>query len=72
MANGSLISFDDLQAWTGYNRKADVINWLKSHGVIFHVARNGEPVTTEKAINTALLGEPNHEQWNFESVPART
>ncbi|BBN59282.1 DUF4224 domain-containing protein [Hydrogenovibrio marinus] len=72
MSNSFLVSFDDLQIWTGYNRKADIINWLENKHIPYEVAFNGEPITTHQAINKALLGEPNHEQWNFDTVQART
>jgi predicted RNA-binding protein YlqC (UPF0109 family) len=52
--NQALITFDDLQALTGYSRPADVERCLKKQGVTLIIGRDGRPATTIEALNQAL------------------
>jgi len=52
--NQALITFDDLQALTGYSRPADVERCLKQQGVTVIIGRDGRPATTVEALNQAL------------------
>jgi len=52
--NRALITFDDLQALTGYTRPADVERCLKKQGVTVIIGRDGRPATTIEALNQAL------------------
>ena len=52
--NQAIITFDDLQALTGYSRPADVERCLKKQGVTLIIGRDGRPATTIEALNQAL------------------
>jgi len=52
--NQAIITFDDLQALTGYSRPADVERCLKKQGVKLIIGRDGRPSTTIEALNQAL------------------
>ena len=54
MVNQALITFDDLQALTGYSRPADVERCLRKQGVMLIIGRDGKPATTLEALNQAL------------------
>ncbi|MCP4282964.1 MAG: DUF4224 domain-containing protein, partial [Gammaproteobacteria bacterium] len=47
--NQAIITFDDLQALTGYSRPADVERCLKKQGVTLIIGRDGRPATTIEA-----------------------
>lgn len=48
-----VIPFTDLQAMSGYQRKADVIRWAERQGIRFKYSRDGI-WTTPDALNAAL------------------
>ena len=48
-----IIQFTDLQAMSGYQRKADVIRWAERQGIRFKYSRDGI-WTTPDALNAAL------------------
>ncbi|WP_319379925.1 hypothetical protein [Thiomicrorhabdus sp.] len=52
----SLISFNNLQEWFGYERRSDIIRKLKDEGISYTLGKDGNPITTIEAINKSLLG----------------
>ena len=47
----SLVSEEDLKAWTGYTRSGDIEKWLKENGVAFRTGKKGRICVTEEALN---------------------
>lgn len=57
----ALLKQPDLLAWTGYKRPADLEKWLKDNRIPYRRGRGGELLTTQAAVDAALLGV-NHVQ----------
>jgi len=51
----SLITEQDLQAWTGYRHRDSLINWLRSHDIPYWLGNKGIICVTAEAVNSALL-----------------
>lgn len=47
-----------LMAWSGYNRRLDLIKWLRDSGIQFFHGKGGAVCTTTAAINHRLTGGP--------------
>lgn len=61
-----IADFTDLQRLSG--RASAVKKWLQARGISFMLNADGQPVTTEKALNEALLrGRTTAPNW-----PVRT
>lgn len=52
----ALLKQPDLLEWTGYKRPADLENWLKENRIPYRKGKGGELVTTQAAVDAALLG----------------
>lgn len=50
-----LLSADDLSAFCGYQQPAAVRRWCKRNGVTFMRDKDGRPVTTQAALDRAML-----------------
>lgn len=60
-----IADFDDLRRLSGRNRPSAVKKWLQRQGVSYMLNANGQPVTTEKALNDALLrGRKTEPNWS--------
>lgn len=67
------VTFTQLQEMSGYDRRSDVRRWCDDNGIVYFLNRRGEPVTTQAAVDAALLGSPGtavsrmlpYEQPNF-------
>lgn len=53
--NQHLLSLSDLQAWSGYDRPADIRRMLDAAGIWYLEGRNGVPITTLDAISKAAI-----------------
>lgn len=59
-----IADFTDLQRLSGRERPAAVKKWLQSQGISYMLNADGQPVTTEKALNEALLrGRKTEPNW---------
>ena len=56
--SSSLISEEQLKAWTKYSRTADLLDFLRSNGVTYFRGRGGCVITTIQAIDSALSSDP--------------
>lgn len=66
--NAQVITYDNLQAMSGYQRKADVIRWAERQGIRFKYSRDGI-WTTPDALNAALgLQSAKAEQYAADIV----
>lgn len=64
----AIVPFTDLQAMSGYQRKADVIRWAERQGIRFKYSRDGI-WTTPDALNAALgLQSAKAEQYATDIV----
>jgi hypothetical protein len=54
-----LLNINDLKAWLGYERSADVVKWLERNEIKWYPAKGGEPCTTLTAINGRFLENSN-------------
>lgn len=62
--SGMIADFADLQRLSGRERPAAVKKWLQSQGISYMLNADGHPVTTEKALNEALLrGRKTEPNW---------
>lgn len=52
MVNGCLTT-EDLQAWSGYDRPADLRRWLQEQGIRYFPGKGGKPCTTIALVNAA-------------------
>jgi len=52
----TLLQQDDLARYSGYERRLDIIKWLKQNHIPFHLGKGGEPCTTLAALNHSLIG----------------
>jgi len=52
---GVVIDFPQLSEWCGYKRRADVAKWLRKNGIHFWLDIDGGPVTTQNALDRALV-----------------
>ncbi len=50
-----LVSTEDLKRWTGYNQSGHVKNFLRRYGIRYYEAKNGDPVTTMAAVESANI-----------------
>lgn len=59
-----IADFDQLKRLSGRARPTAVRKWLQKQGILYWVNANNEPVTTEKALNEALLrGRRTQPNW---------
>ena len=59
-----IADFIDLQRLSGRLRPGAVKKWLQRQGIVFMLDADGKPVTTEKALNEALLrGRKTEPNW---------
>lgn len=59
-----IADFSDLQRLSGRERPAAVKKWLQQRGISYILNADGKPVTTEKALNEALLrGRKTEPHW---------
>jgi hypothetical protein len=49
-----LLNTEQLKAWCGYERKADIERWLRENRIPWRRGKNGELCTTLEAINDSL------------------
>lgn len=56
MADMALLTFSDLSALSGYRRPADVARWLRRHRIRYMLDKDRKPVTTQDAIERAMIG----------------
>jgi hypothetical protein len=65
----AFVTFPELQALSGMNRKADVIRWAESQGIRFKYGKNGI-WTTPDALNAALgLQSAGNDQYSADILP---
>lgn len=55
--SSSLISEEQLKAWTKYSRTADLLDFLRSNGVSYFRGRGGCVITTIQSLDAALRNE---------------
>lgn len=59
-----IIDFADLQRLSGREKPTAVKRWLQNQRINFMLNADGNPVTTEKALNDALLrGRKSEPNW---------
>lgn len=58
------LSFEQLKAFTGYERPSDVIKWLDLNRIPYKIAKKA-PVTTLSALNKAIIGDDDDEEIEF-------
>ena len=51
------MSFDDLQALSGYKQVSKVIDWLRENQIRFVVGGDGKPRTTNDLLESDLDGQ---------------
>ena len=61
----SLRSADELQKWLNAKRDADVERLLRRHGIEYLYGIDRRPCTTDEAINRALCGTADAEEFDF-------
>lgn len=54
-----LVKFEELAEWSGLERPSAVRRWLQERGIPIITRRDGRPVTTEAAIDAAILRGSN-------------
>lgn len=54
--SNALLSEDELKAWTGFEQRKKLETWLRSQNINFKYAKGNKIVTTQSAIDHALLG----------------
>lgn len=60
----SALNFQDLCRLSGRERPSAVKKWLQGRGVSYMLDADGRPVTTERALNDALLrGRKTQPNW---------
>ena len=64
------LTFPDLSALSGYKRPGDVRKWLKRNGVSFMLDKAGRPVTTQEALNRAMLPARTRTRPDFSEFEA--
>lgn len=55
LRKSELVNCHDLKEWLGYKRKTDVMQQLNMMKIPYFLSKKGEPITTMKAINSALI-----------------
>lgn len=50
----STVPYEDLQKFVGRKRRAQVQKWLESKGVLYFHDADGNPCTTDAALNEAM------------------
>lgn len=63
-----LVTFEELQNWSGYAQPSAVRAWLQRNSIPYVLNKDGQPVTTQGAIDGALLRQLSHESAN-DSTP---
>ena len=51
------VSFAELSKFCGYKRPADVKKWCQRNGIKHFLDKDRRPITTQAAIDAALLGD---------------
>lgn len=64
------LTLADLKKWTGYERQADVVRWLDSHGIPWWKGRGDQVCTTIEAINSRLVGDQKPQGVRFGKAQA--
>jgi hypothetical protein len=49
-----LLRQEDLEQWTGYQRRADIERFLRKTGISFTYGKNNKICTTQHAVDSAL------------------
>lgn len=62
----ALLKQPALLDWTGFKRPADLEKWLKDNHIPYRRAKGGELVTTQAAIDAALIGANDAAKPKFE------
>lgn len=60
--NDGLLNSEQLSAWCGYSRAADIERWLRENGIPWRRGKQGEPCTTLAAVTQSLLGHTSQSQ----------
>lgn len=60
-----IADFDQLKRLSGRDRPSAVRKWLQNQGVSYMLNADGQPVTTEKALNDALARRRNKPELNW-------
>ncbi len=58
----NLVTFSDLQAWSGYKQKSEIIKWLEKKGILYETGKGGVPITTVAAIDSVIVGINRHDK----------
>lgn len=58
----NLVSFAELQAWSGYRQKSEIVKWLEKRRIMYETGKNGMPITTVAAINSVIVGSDKHDK----------
>ena len=54
-APSTVVDFDELCRLTGRTKPTYVSKWLQSKGILYWLNADNRPVTTERALNEALM-----------------
>lgn len=62
-----IADFQDLCRLSGRERPSAVKKWLQENGILYWMNADHKPVTTEKALNQALLkGRKTEPNWSIQ------
>ncbi len=61
-----LLNAEALARWLGYERDGDIARWLRQRRIPFWYGKDRRPCTTQKAIDSILVGEGEQERIPFE------
>jgi len=53
----------DLRSVSGYKQRAATIRWAKHNGISYFLDKDRNPVTTQKALDRALIGSADDQQY---------
>ena len=60
-----IADFDTLKRLSGRDRPSAVKKWLQNQGISYMLNADRQPVTTEKALNDALMRGRNKPELNW-------
>ena len=61
-----VVDFADLQRLSSRHKPTAVKKWLQSKGILYWLNADNQPVTTERALNDALMkGRKTEPIWNI-------
>lgn len=63
-----LLTEDDLKTWSGFTRRASLVEWLRRNGIPYLLGHGGRVCVTAEAVNLPLVKQREQAILNTDDI----